>query len=193
MSANSGKNEASRHLPSGAAPVGGQNNLDVRLFIALRTRGHWRPLQAALIVLTQLGNWGLFWIMLAVGFWLAGAGDRGVVVAMTTASVYLTLFLNFAIKLVLRRRRPASSDPDLRPLVRPPASMSFPSSHAAMSFAAAGVFTSFFPFLFPLFYGLALLMSLTRVYVGVHYPSDILGGAIVGLAAGGAAMLILNL
>ncbi len=179
--------------PAGVSPAFGQgDNLDRRLFVALRTRGHWRPLQSALVVLTQAGNWGLLWIELAVIFWLAGAPHRGSLVAATIAFVYLTLILNFAIKLALRRRRPVNADPALKPLVRVPSSMSFPSSHAAMSFAAAGVFARYFPLFFPLFYGLALIMSLSRIYVGVHYPSDVLAGAVVGLAAGGAALVLLN-
>ncbi len=193
MSTNPGKSETHQDALAGAAPVNGQRgNLDRRLFVALRTRGHWRPLQAALIVFTLAGNWGLFWIELAVVFWLAGAGRGRGLIAAVTALVYLTLLLNFAIKLVLRRNRPVNPSRALKPLVRVPSSRSFPSSHAAMSFAAAGVFSLYFPPLFPFFYGLALLMSLSRVYVGVHYPSDALAGMLVGLAAGGAAALILK-
>ena len=175
-----------------ATSGGPPGNLDRRLFVALRTRGHWRPLEQALAIFSTTGNWGLFWVGLAALLWVSGA-DRGLpLMIFLPIFVYGTLILNFIIKTILRRERPAHSDPELQPLVGVPSSKSFPSSHAAMSFAAASLLTYFYPPFFPLFYGLALVMSWSRVYVGVHYPSDVVAGTVVGLAAGGVAALFLN-
>lgn len=60
-------------------------------------------------------------------------------------------------------------------------SLSFPSSHAMNIFAQATLFSCFYPAKKALFYGFAMLIGISRVYVGVHYPSDVLGGAFLGI------------
>ena len=71
------------------------------------------------------------------------------------SAVWTTLAANYAVKLLVRRERPVSSEPGLEPLLGVPASTSFPSSHAAMSFAGATVLAYFHPSLWPLYYALA--------------------------------------
>lgn len=60
-------------------------------------------------------------------------------------------------------------------------SLSFPSSHAMNMFAQAALFSCFYPSKTPIFYGFALLIGISRIYVGVHYPSDIVSGAFFGI------------
>ncbi len=60
-------------------------------------------------------------------------------------------------------------------------SLSFPSSHAMNMFAQAALLSCFYPSKTPIFYGFALLIGISRIYVGVHYPSDIVGGAFFGI------------
>lgn len=60
-------------------------------------------------------------------------------------------------------------------------SLSFPSSHAMNMFAQATLFSCFYPSKSPVFFGFALLIGISRIYVGVHYPSDIVGGAFFGI------------
>ena len=187
----------SNHAGTGkAAPL--EPGLDERLFVALRTRWHPRPLERALVLLSMTGNWGLFWVGLAALIWLlrwswgTGFAMAAAVFIFLVPLVYITLGVNYLVKVMLHRERPDPGNEELRPLVRVPSSLSFPSSHAAMSFAAAGVLTYFYPQLFALFYGLALVMSWSRVYVGVHYPSDVVAGTAIGLIMGGMAVLFLN-
>ncbi|MCL6106586.1 MAG: phosphatase PAP2 family protein [Actinobacteria bacterium] len=181
------------NLSTGRGPAGDMDGLDRRLFVLLRRQGHWPAVELPLRIFSICGNWGLFWVGIATIIWLSGGTNgRGLLTALPVFT-WLTLILNYAIKTLFGRNRPVPADPQLRPLVRVPSSKSLPSSHAAMSFAAAGVLTFFYPPFFPVFYLLALLMSWSRVYVGVHYPSDVLAGTVVGLAAGGVAALILSL
>jgi undecaprenyl-diphosphatase len=166
--------------------------LDQRLFVTLRTRWHPRSVERVVALFSVTGNWGLFWVALAAAMWLAGASyGRGMFLSVVVF-IYLTLIVNFLVKVIVRRERPAAADELLRPLVDVPTSLSFPSSHAAMSFAAASVMSFYHPAMLPVFYILALVMSWTRVYVGVHYPSDVVAGTVVGLLAGGGAALFLN-
>ncbi len=161
-----------------------EESLDYTLFVALRTRGHPRWLEKAIIIFSQSGSWGLFWLGLALVLWLTGVSfGRGVFFFLIPV-IYTTLIVNYIIKSVLKRERPVSDDPRLQPLVGVPSSKSFPSSHAAMSFAAAVALTFYYPPLWAPYMALAFLMSWSRVYVGVHYPSDVLAGTFVGLGMG---------
>lgn len=96
-----------------------------------------------------------------------------------TGIAYLT---NIALKFVVRRRRPQLED--LPPLASTVTQLSFPSAHSTSSFAAARAFSTLLP-ASPL-YALATAMALSRVYLGLHYPSDVLAGAALGTAIGSA-------
>jgi undecaprenyl-diphosphatase len=103
--------------------------------------------------------------------------------ATATSRVAGAYLLNTAIKLVVRRRRPQLAG--LPALISTPTQLSFPSAHASSSFAAA---RGFAPLLGQkrYIYSLATAMAASRVYLGVHYPSDILAGALLGTLVGGA-------
>lgn len=165
---------------------------DSRLFVALRTHGHPRPLELLVAAFSITGNYGLFWLGFSAMFWLSGAEDAPGIFVLMPLILYPTLLANFIIKVVLRRERPRHAREELKPLVGVPSSMSFPSSHAAMSFAAAVLMTYFNKSLWPLFFGLAFVMSWSRVYVGVHYPSDVLAGTGVGLIMGGLILWLMT-
>ena len=98
----------------------------------------------------------------------------------TVAGVYA---LNTAIKQVVGRRRPELSG--LPALTATPTDLSFPSAHASTAFAGARLYTRLGLPAVPL-YALATGLALSRLYLGVHYPSDVLVGAALGSAAGAA-------
>lgn len=97
--------------------------------------------------------------------------------------VGLAYFANFGLKNVFRRKRPLLED--LPQLIKTPTALSFPSAHATSSFAAARAYSPLLP-TGPL-YAVAGAMALSRVYLGVHYPTDIVAGATFGTIMGSAA------
>jgi undecaprenyl-diphosphatase len=86
----------------------------------------------------------------------------------------------YALKRAIDRARPSTVYAQPEPLVRAPHDHSFPSGHAATSFACATTLAFFAPRLGPAFFLLAVAIAWSRVYVGVHYPLDVLGGAALG-------------
>jgi undecaprenyl-diphosphatase len=96
--------------------------------------------------------------------------------------VWGTLGANYAVKLLVGRERPTPAESE--PLVRLPSSSSFPSSHAAMSTAAALVLTEARPALAPVWVAMAAAMAASRVYVGAHHTSDVAAGVALGAVTG---------
>jgi undecaprenyl-diphosphatase len=103
---------------------------------------------------------------------------------LTALAVYAADGIADAVKAAVGEHRPTNSDP----LVAMPHSHSFPSGHAATAFAGATVLSALLPRAAPAFYLLALAIAYSRLYVGVHFPLDIIGGAAIGIAT---ALLLL--
>jgi membrane-associated phospholipid phosphatase len=140
--------------------------VDRALLRLLRTRGHLPALERAAQLYARVGENGVLWF--AIG---ALVRDRRALRVVLAA-----LLANTAVKQVVRRQRPSLAD--LPPLAATVSGLSYPSAHAATSFAAAGALP--LPSL-PL-YAAAAAMALTRPYLGVHYPSDVVAGAALGAA-----------
>ena len=140
--------------------------------------------------LSYAGRLGLLWIVLALV--LAVAYRRFGVLILTLVAVALADWSATAIKALVDRPRPPLRYPEPKTLVAVPHDASFPSGHAATSFAAATILAISFPRLAPLLYLLAAAVAFSRVYVGVHYPLDIVGGAVLGVLIATALHLLVR-
>ncbi len=128
------------------------------------------------------GEWGVIWAVIG----LAGAAadpPRRQRWLRAAAIGPAAVGANYAVKMVVRRPRPRLRG--LPPLAGAPSKLSFPSAHATSSLAAATAFGRVEPRTRLSLYGLAAAISATRPYLGMHYPSDVLAGAALGLAIGG--------
>ena len=106
---------------------------------------------------------------------------RAVAFLLVTAAVLATDLITTGLKFAIDRPRPYIVEPDPPPLMAATLDLSFPSGHASTSFAAAAMLTWFIPRAAPVLFTLAVLVAASRVYVGVHYPLDVVAGAILGL------------
>jgi membrane-associated phospholipid phosphatase len=152
-------------------------SLDVRLLRQFRTRGHQPAVETAVRRFSLLGEHGIMWYSVcAVGAVVDPENRR--VFGRSAALVFGSFFANQAVKLVARRPRPDL--PDLPALVHTASNRSYPSAHATTSAAAAVGLSKVLPKA-PL-YGVAAALALSRLYLGVHYPSDTIAGAALGVA-----------
>jgi membrane-associated phospholipid phosphatase len=154
--------------------------LDVRLFGLLREHGHDPALEQPIRRFSSLGEHAAVWLALGLAGAAADAPRRAHWLR-ATRSVLVAYALNTLLKTVVRRKRPHVEH--WPALITTPTALSFPSAHASSSFAAARAYSSLLPGE-PL-YVAAAAMALSRVYLGVHYPSDIAAGALLGTLVGG--------
>ena len=143
-------------------------------------------------VITTLGNGGAIWILLALLI-LMLPKTRKAGCMMMAALLGTLLINNILLKNLVARTRPYEVIEGLTYLVRRPSEYSFPSGHAGSSFAAACVMLRRLPkrYGIPAFV-LAILIALSRLYVGVHYPSDVLFGVISGVLISYAAEAVVE-
>lgn len=160
----------------------------ILLWIQQNLRG---PLDDLVISITHLGDSGLLWIILGLFLLLFRKTRRGGF-ALLLAMLCNFLITNITLKNLVARVRPYEVVEGLTSLLGNVGEWSFPSGHTSSSFAAAVAVAATLgkklgiPALL-----LATLIGLSRLYVGVHYPTDVLAGAVIGVVCGllGAAIV----
>ena len=167
--------------------------IDSALFVVLNTRLTHPVLDSVMPFVTHQENW----YPVLVGLWLAliiwgGRRGRMAAVALIIAIALTDQIACSVIKPLVGRVRPcnALTPAECRLLVGRSSAMSFPSAHAANSFAMATVVSWKLRRFAPLLYFFAVLVAYSRVYVGVHYPIDVLAGAVLGALLGRLAIWV---
>jgi membrane-associated phospholipid phosphatase len=155
-------------------------DLDLKLLRWMRTHGHTPAIEDVMVTLGKTGNNALIWFLLGATLAILDNGrwESWLICALLGP---FAIGLNYCIKLVVRRPRPVLEG--LPPLAGAPSSLSFPSAHAFSSFAVATAMCRVDPATSAAFV-VALGLSLGRPYLGMHYPSDVLVGALLGVVLG---------
>jgi undecaprenyl-diphosphatase len=131
---------------------------------------------------SELGDFSLIWLILGALRGLRSERDWHAAMRAGLGLGAESVIVNVGIKSLFRRTRPPW-DVDRPMRIRRPRTSSFPSGHATSAFAAAGLLSEEDP-LWPMYYGIAVIVATSRVYVKIHHASDILAGAALGVVLG---------
>ena len=146
-------------------------------------------------LLTLLGNGGIFWILVCLVM-LCMKKTRKAGIVMVIALIINALLVNVCIKNVVARVRPYDAFDDIIRLIEAQKDYSFPSGHTSASFACAfgrylGLHKEMKRYSIP-FFVIAILVGFSRLYLAVHYPSDVLVGVVIGILSAFVALFLLS-
>jgi undecaprenyl-diphosphatase len=161
--------------------------IDEAILLALR---RWqRPFVTLLMkMFTRLGD-ALSWVFAALVL-IAAGGPAALTGLRVGVAAGLAALVSQVLKRMWRRARPTAGITGFTALVENPDAFSFPSGHAAAAFAVALALAGAVPG-GPGFAVLAVMVGLSRVYLGAHYPLDVSVGALIGIACGVATRMVL--
>lgn len=159
----------------------------VMLDRAVYTAVHATPspnVDHALARISGAADHSRIWLLVAAG--MSALGDRprraGLVGLASVGAA--SAMVNLAVKPVVRRERPSRADTVRVRVVRMPTSASYPSGHAASAFAFSTAVGGGLPQLDTVLRLMATMVAYSRVHTGVHYPGDVIAGAVIGAGVG---------
>lgn len=160
--------------------MGPAQAFDARLYLFVNTLPHavWLDRLANGVTFITTGGW--IWSFVALPAARRGWRRQRIVREVLPSVAIATWIVEHPIKAYFRRQRPFIEIVRALVIGKKPGSWSFPSGHTAASFAAALMLSSVWPHHRPWFFALASLVGFSRVYVGAHYPGDVLSGATLG-------------
>jgi len=156
-----------------------------------RLRGH-KVADVVFTTASELGDFSLIWHFVGAARGLTSDHHANQAFVFSALIGAESLIVNQGIKRLFRRTRPTETG-DPRYPVRRPSTSSFPSGHASSAFFAASILTAWGGAVTaPAWFALAGVVGTSRAYVRIHHPSDVVGGAVVGLLLGQAALAALR-
>jgi undecaprenyl-diphosphatase len=167
--------------------------LDARLFLAINHLPHTKLSNRLMFGVTTIMTGGFGWLLgLLVGAALEKRRARQALLQIVPPLWFATLAVEYPIKYFFRRSRPFADIVQAIAIGKKPGSYSFPSGHSAAAFAGAWLLRRHYPKLTWLWYAIAGLVGFSRIYLGAHYPGDVLSGALAGTVIAEATRQVIN-
>lgn len=156
------------------------NSFDNYILFFIKNHIQNKYLDKLMPMITNMGNLGVIWIVMAAALILNEPYELiGYMVILTL--IISSIVGEGIIKHIVRRARPYNKQTSIKLLIAKPISYSFPSGHTLSSFAVAEVLSMYFVKYKLIFMAIACLIALSRVYLFVHYPTDVIAGIILGV------------
>lgn len=168
---------------------------DIKAAKYINSLYHSKALDNFMKFFTYLGNLGLLWVGISIVFMLSLSHEsrkKGIV--LICALLLTTILGEGIIKHIVKRKRPFTNMNLCDQLIiGTPSTFSFPSGHTASSFAASAVFLAINSRISIIILIISTCIALSRIYLKVHYVSDVIGGAILGLLCGSITVSLFNI
>ena len=158
----------------------------------MRRINNWRPprwVRVWMIAATRAGD-GWLWYTVGLLVLLLGGADRFVAIGAASTAGAVGSLLFVVLKRRTGRRRPCHIQPHCWATLLPPDQFSFPSGHTITAFGAALAFGLFYPALMPALLFCALSIAASRIVLGMHFLSDVVVGAGLGIVLGYSAYVV---
>ncbi len=136
---------------------------------------------------TLLGD-GQVWLLLCVVFFFINFSTA----LSLSIAIVLQAILQQIFKRIFTRKRPYEKHIEITKVINPPDKFSFPSGHTTAAFTIAFIFYYLYPVLFIPFLIIAIMIGISRIYLGLHYPSDVLAGVPLGFLSAKLAIILSN-
>jgi undecaprenyl-diphosphatase len=178
-------------LPTPELPLGPRFAFDRRMCVAANRWGARRAVGLFFAAISRLGD-GVFWYALMLALVLFDGRHGLAAAAHMTATGLVALLLYRLLKRWTRRPRPYRACPGVIAHVPPLDVFSFPSGHTLQAVSFTLVALSWYPLLAPLLLGFTSLVALSRVILGLHYPSDVLAAIAIGSGLGALSLWLVR-
>jgi undecaprenyl-diphosphatase len=153
-------------------------------------RVKWIPFTPVMRAFTVAGRAGALWGVFAfLAYFATGFETYNLLVPWIAIAV--SWVSAEGAKFLFNRARPFISDTEIAPLIKTPSSSSFPSGHSATAAAGAITLSTIYPTFAPALIFAGFLVALSRIYLGVHYPFDVLAGVLIGTTTAAVIMILM--
>ncbi|MDZ4717854.1 MAG: phosphatase PAP2 family protein [Roseiflexaceae bacterium] len=167
--------------------------LDARLFLAINHLPHTKWTNRCMFAVTTIMTGGFGWLLgLLLGAVLEKRRARRALLQIVPPLWFATIMVEYPIKYFFRRSRPFADIVQAIAIGKKPGSYSFPSGHSAAAFAGAWLLRRHYPKFTALWYAIAGLVGFSRIYLGAHYPSDVVIGGLAGTVIAEATRQVIN-
>lgn len=165
------------------------SNIDCKIVSFINNKVKNKYLDFIMPKVTRLGDFGLIWNIISIAL-IISKEYRNIGFKAVTALCLCILLGEGIIKHITKRVRPFVINTDLKILIHKPRGYSFPSGHTASSVAVASILAIYFSQIAVIVFVLAFLIGFSRVYLCVHYPSDVIIGAVLGIICANISLII---
>lgn len=153
---------------------------DIQVLFFIEQHMRTPLLDAAMVCFSTIGNVGILWIVIGL-LLLVRKRSRRIGIMLLTTLAFNAILGEGIIKNLFHRPRPFDAFPDITMIISRASTYSFPSGHTASSFASAYVLAKYYKKYAVIWWLVAGLIGFSRMYLFQHYPTDVLGGIVLGL------------
>lgn len=166
-------------------------NFDNYILMYIIHNMHSHIMDKTMIIITFLGNMGAIWVVISL-FLMINEKYRSIGFMILGALVLNLVLGDVILKNLVKRTRPFIYMTQVQILIPKPLSYSFPSGHTSAAFASAGILIKHFQKYTLEVIVLASLIAFSRLYLYIHYPSDVLAGVILGILSSKITMYLFD-